>query len=77
MNNAVKMYQYNHKVFIFPFWKEIYENDKERKQNIDEAEKTFFALKKTYERLGYKTIEVPFLPPQRRAEWVLSRIRID
>lgn len=74
MIDAANKYRYNHKVFVFPFWKEIYVNDMERKQDLDEAERTFWALKKEYERFGYKTIAVPFLTPQKRAEWILEHL---
>ncbi len=77
MKTAVQMYQYHHRVFLFPFWKEIYEKDKERQQNEEEAEKTYLALKKEYEDSGYEIIEVPLLTPQKRAEWILDRIRRD
>jgi len=74
MVDAANKYRYNIKVFVFPFWKEIYVNDSERKQDIDEAERTFWALKKEYEKFGYNTVDVPFLTPQKRAEWVLERL---
>ena len=48
--------------------------DSERKQDVDEAKRTFFALKKEYEKFGYKTIEVPFLTPQERAQWLLNNL---
>lgn len=35
---------------------------------------TFWALKKEYEKFGYNTVDVPFLTPQKRAEWVLERL---
>ena len=74
MKDAANKYRYNHKVFLFPFWKEIYVNDKERKQNLDEAERTFWTLKEEYEKFGYSTIHVPFLTPQKRANWILEHL---
>ena len=35
---------------------------------------TVLALKKEYEKFGYNTVDVPFLTPQKRAEWVLERL---
>lgn len=67
-------YRYNKKVFLFPFWKEIYVNDAERKQDLDEAQKTCLVLKETYEKFGYETVDVPFLSPEERAEWILKQI---
>ena len=74
MNAAANKYNYNHKVFLFPFWKEIYAKDTERQQDVAEAEKTFWVLKKEYENFGYQTIDVPLLSPQKRAEWIVHHI---
>lgn len=74
MIEAANKYRYNVKVFLFPFWQEIYAKDSERKQDVDEAKRTFFALKKEYEKFGYKTVEVPFLTPQERAQWLLNNL---
>lgn len=74
MKDAAKKYRYNHRVFLFPFWKEVYIKDAERKQDIEEAESTFWALKKEYENFGYQTIDVPFLSPQKRVQWILQQI---
>ena len=74
MTDAANSYRYNHKVFMFPFWKEIYINDAERKQDVEEAERTFHTLKKEYENFGYETVDVPLLIPQSRAEWILGHL---
>ena len=74
MLRAANLYKYNSKVFLFPFWKEIYVNDEERKQNLEEAQMTCLILKETYEKFGYETADVPFLSPEERAEWILQQI---
>lgn len=74
LKNAAEKCLYNERVFLFPFWEEIYVNDSERKQSPDEARETCRVLKDTYERLGYRTITVPFLPPDERARWIIDRI---
>ncbi len=74
LKNAAETCRYNETVFLFPFWDEIYANDSERKQSPDEARETCRILKDTYERLGYRTIAVPFLPPDERARWMIDRI---
>lgn len=71
---AADKYRYNSKVFLFPFWREIYINDTERKQDRAEAERTYLAIKKVYEEFDYQTIIVPFLPPKERAEWIIENI---
>ena len=76
MEEAARAYRYNRTVFLFPFWEEIYTRDAERKQEVEEARRTFIALKKEYEHFGYQTIEVPLLSPSERAEWILGQISI-
>ncbi len=71
---ASNRYRYNKKVFLFPFWKKNYVNDAERKQDLDEAQKTCLVLKETYEKFEYETVDVPFLSPEERAEWILQQI---
>lgn len=74
LEKASKKYHYNKKVFLFPFWKEIYTNDTERKQNTEEAQITCRILKNTYEEFGYRTITVPFLQPEERARWIIENM---
>ena len=74
MQEAARKYRYNERIFFFPFWEEIYANDAERKQDMAEAKKTDAALRSVYEDFGYCILEVPFLSPQERAEWILQRV---
>lgn len=74
MNEAANTYRYNSKVFLFPFWEEIYVNDAERKQNQEEARETCRVLKDVYENFGYEIVNVPFLSPEERGEWILQNI---
>ncbi|MDY3069332.1 MAG: AAA family ATPase [Parabacteroides sp.] len=74
MIETANRYKYNTKIFLFPFWKEIYMNDSERKQDQEEAQKTYLIIKDTYENFGYETINVPFLSPKERAEWILHMV---
>lgn len=74
LNFAVQQHRYNSTVFILPPWKEIYQTDNERKQDFEEAIKTFHVLTKTYTRLNYKLIEVPKLRTDERANFILQYI---
>lgn len=71
---AVRKYHYNKIVFGFPFWKEIYVTDSERKQDIEEAKRTYHAVRGVYEELGYHIVDVPRLPPDLRARWIVDKI---
>lgn len=69
-----KLHRYYNKVFILPPWKEIYENDSERKQTWEEAEATFKIMKKTYEHLGYEVIEIPKTTVKQRCQFILETL---
>ncbi|HFG1893268.1 TPA: AAA family ATPase [Vibrio cholerae] len=65
---------YHRKVFIFPPWEAIYENDIERKQDFNEAVATYHEMVKAYERFGYELIEVPKVSVEERAEFILDTV---
>ncbi|MDR4954538.1 AAA family ATPase [Chryseobacterium sp. ES2] len=65
---------YHHNVFILPPWKEIYENDPERKQTFQKAVETFECMKDIYQEYGYTVIEVPKVSVENRAHFILDRI---
>ncbi|MFD1631045.1 AAA family ATPase [Pseudopedobacter beijingensis] len=71
-----RKYNYNTKVFVFPPWKEIYENDEERKQSWEEAVATYNQIKKTYTEYGYETIDVPKDSLANRADFLMKIIRL-
>ena len=65
---------YHKKVFIFPPWEAIYENDIERKQDFNEAVATYHEMVEAYEKFGYELIEVPKVSVQERAEFILYTV---
>ncbi|GGY59879.1 ATP-binding protein [Bacterioplanes sanyensis] len=65
---------YHRKVFIFPPWETIYENDIERKQDFNEAVATYHEMVKAYERFGYELIEVPKVSVEERAQFIVSKL---
>lgn len=68
-----ELYRYD-KVFHFPFWGEIYEQDKVRKETEDEAREIGAILKLTYTLQGYDVISVPKGTVQQRVNFILSKI---
>jgi predicted ATPase len=52
VENAARVFRYNRRVFIAPPWAEIFAQDRERKQDFGEAERTYEAMVATYTRLG-------------------------
>jgi predicted ATPase len=70
---ACEKYRYT-KVFFFPIWDEIYEQDSERYESILEAKKIEKQLIATYHELGYTLIEVPKDSVEKRGEFILSQL---
>ena len=73
--NAANKLRYNQKVFILPFWSDIYENDDERKMTLEQSEQFSKDLYEIYDYLGYELIEVPKIVPSHRAEYILTKIQ--
>jgi len=70
---AAKTFRYNRSVFIAPAWREIFQQDRERKQDFDEAVRTCEVLAETYKGLGYELIELPRVPVAERVRFVLQK----
>jgi predicted ATPase len=74
MDKAARMFRYNRRVFIAPPWPEIFRQDGERRQDLDEAVRTYEAMVATYGDYGYELVEVPRASVEERARFVLERI---
>lgn len=74
MEILARKIEYNRNVFILPPWKEIYENDTERKQSLEVAEDTFECMYKTYQEYGYHVIEVPKETIEKRVRFIMDMI---
>lgn len=71
---AARRFRYNARVFLAPFWAEIYARDAERKQDPEEAEATCRTVAATYARLGYELVELPLCGVEERADFVLRQM---
>lgn len=65
---------FNKNIFYTPIWKEIYKNDKERKESIEFANKIEKAIIETYKSKGYNLIKIPKLSIKKRADFIISKI---
>jgi predicted ATPase len=74
IRKAAEYYRYNPLVFILPPWEEIFGQDSERKQSLEEAARTYHAMVKAYGDYGYDLIEVPRLTPKQRADFILEHL---
>ena len=74
IETACREYRYAPVVFLAPPGREIYETDRERKQDFAEAERTYAQLAEVYRDCGYELAVLPRLPPPARAEFILTLI---
>lgn len=74
MEQAAQDIRYDGRVFIAPVWPAIFGQDAERKQDLDEARRTFDAMAETYPRFGYELIELPRAPVAERVDFVLNTL---
>ncbi|NIF06168.1 AAA family ATPase [Chryseobacterium sp. Tr-659] len=75
MELKAKEMTYNNNVLILPPWKEIYENDQERKQTFETAILTFEQMKKVYGDYGYHLIEIPKDTIENRMRCILDIVQ--
>ena len=75
--NAAEHFRYHSRVFIAPPWREIFRQDKERKQDFDEAVRTYDSLAATYTQLDYQVIEIPRSSVEERVSFVLAQVGTD
>jgi predicted ATPase len=71
-SNAAAKFRYNSRVFIAPPWPEIFMQDSERKQTLDEAERTYHSLVSVYTELGYALVPLPLAPVEARLRFILT-----
>lgn len=74
IQRAAEEPRYARRVFLAPFWPEIYATDAERRQSPDEARRTTEVMVETYSALGYELVELPRAPIAARAAFVLDTL---
>jgi predicted ATPase len=74
---ACRAHRYAPIVFLAPPWREIYETDSERKQDFDEAERTFDVVGEVYRDCGYEVCELPKITPIARANFILTKLKLN
>jgi predicted ATPase len=71
---ALKGNHYAEKVYITPPWRQIYQNDPIRTETFEEAQKIHRFIVETYLLYGYEVIDLPFVSPQKRIEFILKSL---
>jgi predicted ATPase len=74
IDEAVRSHRYNTRVFVAPPWPDIFAQDAERKQTLEEAERTYHALTATYAGYGYALVELPRAGVSERAAFVMGQV---
>lgn len=72
---AAKTVRYAPRVFVLPFWADIFHADTERRQSPAEARATCEMMRQTYAGFGYELCEVPTDTVERRVDFILARLR--
>ncbi len=73
---AAKAARYNARIFLAPFWDDIFTQDAERKQTRAEAEATGAAMREIYTALGYEITELPCTDIASRADFVSAQLAL-
>jgi predicted ATPase len=74
MKQAAATFRYHRRVLVMPPWEDIYERDVERKQDFQEAVRTYEALIAVYSQYGYELVEVPRVPVAERVSFVVNAL---
>ena len=74
LKKALSENRYEKKVFLTPPWREIYKNDQIRIETFEEAEKIHAFIVKAYLNYGYELIDLPFVSPDKRIEFILKSL---
>ncbi|RZJ92379.1 MAG: ATPase, partial [Brevundimonas sp.] len=74
LSQAAAALRYHPKVFIAPPWPEIFGRDAERRQDFDEAKRTFDAMAAVYPTYGYQLVEMPKATVAERVAFVLDHL---
>lgn len=75
LEESIKKNRYNKKVFYTPIWEQIYVNDKERKESIEQAKQIEKEILSSYTFYNYQIIKVPKGSIEERANFILSQIK--
>jgi predicted ATPase len=74
MERAAAVFRYYRRVFITPPWQEIFQQDRERKQDLDETVRTYDVLVAAYTTYGYELVEIPRVSVEKRVRFVLQSL---
>ena len=71
---AAQRLRYASTVFMTPPWREIFRNDPQRPHSFEDAVANYASLRRTYQRLGYRLVELPKEPLDTRLRYLVDRL---
>lgn len=74
MWNAARRLRYNRRVFMAPYWPDIFRGDSERRQTAAEAQKTARVMGEIYAALDYELVPLPLASIAARAAFIRAEI---
>ncbi|MBM6576886.1 AAA family ATPase [Microvirga sp. SRT01] len=74
LDHAARSHRYNRRVFLAPFWAEIFTEDAERQQSMQLAAATESIMRATYADYGYTIVELPRASVAERVGFVLEHL---
>ena len=74
LDQAARSHRYNRRVFLAPFWAEIFTEDAERQQSMQLAAATESIMRATYADYGYTIVELPRVSVAERVGFVLEHL---
>jgi predicted ATPase len=74
VDRAARTHRYNPRVFLAPFWADIYVHDAERIQPASLARATEAVMRDTYTGYGYRLVELPRASVAERVAFVLAEL---
>jgi predicted ATPase len=74
LKDFIATHVYYPKVFVAPPWRAIFEQDDERMETFQEAEKAHEQLMRTYGKQGYELVELPLVSPAERVEFIRQKL---
>jgi len=67
---------YEHTVFIAPFWEDIYTTDSQRVESVETARAIADALRNSYAQFGFNLVEIPTGSVEERADFILNQVMV-
>ena len=74
VTRAAERFRYNRRVFLAPYWPEIFRQDAERDQAAEEASRICEAMVQAYSDCGYELVTLPLVSVGERVRFVLADI---